>query len=185
MALNLELITESQAVLKRDFEVDAGVSARLDPNNALSPLAGEFAVLVTAPTGTKPTTKVTLGAITGDLRTSIAGSTFPQNESLVHQIFTEKGRFDVQAISKLTVLWSYPYEAETNVYDIGTAIAVGQPLSVAAGSSTVANRLVLQTAANNELVTAFALNALATTDAPLGKVKLRFRFVGPTYVAVT
>ena len=185
MAQNLELVTESQAVLKRDFEVDAGVAARLDPTNALSPLAGEFATLVTATTGTKAATKVTLGGLTGNLQTSIAGSTFPQNESLVHQIFTEKGRFDVQAISKLTVLWSYPYEAETNVYDIGTAIAVGQPLAVAVGSATVANRLVLQAVANNELVVAFAMNALATTDAPLGKTKLRFRYVGPTYVAVT
>lgn len=181
MARNLELITESQAIIKRDFQVEVGTVDRLDPNNALSPLAGEFAALLT--TGAGAGKQVVLGATAGDLRTSIGGGTFPQNQSLVYQIFTEKGRFDVQAISRLTVLWSYPYEAQTNVYDIGTAIAIGQPLTVAVGSATVANRLVLQAAAANEPVMAYALNVLGTGDAPLGKNVLRYRFVGTTFVA--
>lgn len=180
MALRLK--TESQAILLRDLSVAAAVRDRLVGTNANAVEAGEFAAQTASTTAVED--EATLGAITGDVVAAFGGGTFPSNEGLLYQVFTERGRYDVQAIDKLTVLWGYPYEAETNVYDSTGSITIGQPLTVKVGTQTgTTARLVLaKPTAAGQFVYAFALNAVAATSLPLGRTFLRFKFVGPSYL---
>ena len=178
----MELITEFQGLVKRDFQIVTAVRDRLDPNNADALEAGEFAALSTV-AGERE--QVTLGALTGDLGTGgVSGATLPTNFPLVYQVFTERGRFDTQAIDKVTTLWGGKYEAETNMFENTGGLSVGQPLTVKVGTkAAVANRLVLAPAAVTDVVFAFALEALAGTDDPLGVPVLVYRWEGPLFIA--
>lgn len=179
----MELITEFQKLIKRDFDLNAASVARLNPNNADAVEQGEFAALSTV-AGEREV--VALGALTGDLGTGgVTGATLPTNFPLVYQIFTERGRSDTQALDQLTVLYAGKYEAETNLFENTAAIAVGQPLTVRQGTKAeVANRLVLAPAVATDVVFAFALVALANTETALGTVNLVYRWEGPLFVAV-
>lgn len=180
--MSITLVSAFQDIQRRDFRAEPGVRNRLSPNDADALEAGEFAAIdLTNPR------QITLGVVTS---TMVNGDAVPaiaaQNSPFLHQVFTERGRFDVQAIDKVTVLWGYPYEASTNVYDNTTAITIGTPLTVKAGTiASVSNRLVLQNANAGDLVYAYALNAIAVQPAaaPLDTAVLQFRFVGPTFVA--
>ncbi len=102
----MELITEVLNVVRRDFyQNDA---ALLNPNNANPVIDGEWLEL-------NSSYKLIRGS---------GASVKP-----AWQVWTEKGRYDTQAIGKSTLLFLGGYEAETSVYT-STGIAAGDPLVV-------------------------------------------------------
>lgn len=107
MNVNFELVTEVQALLRRDFSV--ADRALVNPNNANPLMDGEFMNLDTA-------YKLVRGA----------------DGTLGWALFVERGRMDVQAIGKATVLFGGTYEADTRVFTSAGITAVGQKLQVSA-----------------------------------------------------
>jgi hypothetical protein len=106
MSVNFELVTEVQGLLRRDFPVaDRNL---VNPNNANPLMDGEFMNLDTA-------YKLVRGV----------------EGSFGMGLFVERGRMDVQAIGKVTVLMGGAYEADTRVFGAGMA-AVGQRLMISA-----------------------------------------------------
>lgn len=91
MVVNFELVTEVQSLLRRDFPV--ADRTLVDPTNANPLMDGEFMNL-------NASYQLIRGA----------------NQSLGFALFAEKGRFDVQAIGKVTVLMGGTYEADTRVF---------------------------------------------------------------------
>lgn len=163
-------ITETQGIIKRDFELLDGAAGkdRLDPDDANAVQAGEFAVLDT----------------TNPRRAGLGVTPTTANKPLMYQVFTERGRFDTQAVGKLTTLWSRPYEAETSVYDSTGGLAVGTALTVKLGTQTgVTTKLILRAAVSSgDIVYGHALNVVAASALPLGTTRLRFQLVGPTHI---
>lgn len=107
MNVNFELVTEVQGLLRRDFPVaDRNL---VNPNNANPLMDGEFMNLDTA-------YKLVRGA----------------EGSFGFGLFVERGRMDVQAIGKVTVLMGGTYEADTRVFTAAGITAVGQRLMISA-----------------------------------------------------
>lgn len=110
MNINFELVTEVQGLLRRDFPVaDRNL---VNPNNANPLMDGEFLNLDSA-------YKLIRGA----------DGTFGMG------LFVERGRMDVQAIGKVTVLMGGAYEANTRVFTNAGITTVGQRLMISASVS--------------------------------------------------
>ena len=105
MIVNLEIVTDVQNIGRRDFTV--AEKALVNPTNPACIIDGEF---------------VSLNQDYQLVR-SLAGV-------LGFAVWAEKGRFDVQAIGKLTVLMLGPYEADTRVFLSGGSLTLGAPLSI-------------------------------------------------------
>jgi hypothetical protein len=104
--VNFELVTELQFLLRRDFPVaDRNL---ISPNNANPLMDGEFLNLNTA------------------YQLVRAG-----NGEVGWAMFVEKGRFDVQAVGKVTILFAGTYEADTRVMD-ATGMTLGGDLGISA-----------------------------------------------------
>ena len=113
MKPNFELVTELQTIQRRDFPV--ADAAYLKPYDSSAILDGEWLKL--------DSYKLARGAA--------------ETEALVFPVHTERGRYDVQAVQKASVLFLGVYEAETAIYE--GALAVGDLLTVqniAAGTFT-------------------------------------------------
>lgn len=105
MNVNFELVTEVQALLRRDFAVaDRDL---VNPNNANPLMDGEF---------------MALDSSYKLVRASSLGFGFA--------LFVERGRMDVQAIGKATVLFGGTYEADTRVFTTAGITAVGQKVEI-------------------------------------------------------
>lgn len=137
----LELISEVQAIIRRDFYI--ADPALLNPIGANPLLDGEWLSLDT-------NYKLVRG--TGTLTTRS------------FQVWTERGRYDTQAIQKVTVLFANSYEAETSIVNL-TGLAVGDWLMV--GDVTVGGltKKGLIKAAGTGLVVG------SVTRLPTGKVR--------------
>lgn len=113
MIVNFELVTDVQDLIRRDFTVaDPNI---VNPTNVNPLLDGEFVQL-------NPAYQI-IRANTG---------------ALGFAVFAERGRFDVQALGKTTVLFAKPYEADTRIY-FASGLTLGGPLKI---SSTVTNTAV-------------------------------------------
>lgn len=108
--VNFELVTELQFLLRRDFYLADKTLGK--PTNANPLMDGEFLKLDTA-------YKV-VRAADGDLG---------------WVMFMEKGRFDVQALGKTTILFAGTYEADTRVFT-AAGLTLGGRLQIS-GSVTV------------------------------------------------
>lgn len=113
-APNFVLITELQTLTRRDFPVtDATI---IPPLNSNAVVDGEWLEMDTSPSYT--------------LKRGASGSGVHEGtNALVWPVHTEKGRYDVQAISKVNVLFGGMYEAETAIANtaglsVGTALTV-------------------------------------------------------------
>jgi hypothetical protein len=106
MTVNFELVTEVQGLLRRDFPV--ADRTLVNPNNANPLMDGEFMNLDSS-------YKLIRGA----------DGTFGMG------LFVERGRMDVQAIGKVTVLMGGAYEADTRVF-LTTSLALGCKLQIKA-----------------------------------------------------
>jgi hypothetical protein len=105
MIVNFELVTDVQDLIRRDFTVaDQSIVNPTNPNPLLD---GEFAQLNSA--------YQLIRANTG---------------ALGFAVFAERGRFDVQALGKTTVLFAKPYEADTRIFQ--GAVVLGAPLKISA-----------------------------------------------------
>ncbi len=102
----MELVTEVLNTVRRDFYLND--PALLNPSNANPILDGEWLEL-------NSSYKLIRGT---------GASVKP-----AFQVWTEKGRYDTQAIGKSTVLFLGAYEAETSVVNM-TGISVGDALVV-------------------------------------------------------
>ena len=102
----LELVTDVQSLHRRDFYM--ADRTLLNPNNANPLIDGEFVNLDTA-------YNLVRGA----------------DSSLGFAVFTERGRFDVQAIGKASILMGGTYEADTRVF-AATGLTLGGRLQVSA-----------------------------------------------------
>lgn len=102
--VNFELVTELQFLLRRDFYLADKTLGK--PTNANPLMDGEFLKLDTA--------YKLVRAADGDLGWAM---------------FMEKGRFDVQALGKTTILFAGTYEADTRVFD-ATALTLGGKLQI-------------------------------------------------------
>lgn len=124
-APNFELITELQTVTRRDFPLAAALQTYLSPTSGADALVdGEW---------------LDLTQVNGQ---QVLARTNAQ-KMLSFPVHTEKGRYDTQAIGKVTILMLGMYEADTRVYNDaggGDAIVVGTPLICA----VVSNKRVLQ-----------------------------------------
>lgn len=108
MIVNFELVTDVQDLIRRDFTV--GPNTPVDPFNVNPLLDGEWVALNSAYQVVRAATGV-----------------------LGFAVFAERGRFDVQAIGKTTVLFAKPYEADTRIFT-AAGLTLGGPLKI---SSTV------------------------------------------------
>lgn len=104
---NFELITELQTLTRRDFYMTD--QTLLNPFNANPVVDGEWLVL--------------------DTNYQLVRGTGEGTDPNAFPVFTERGRYDTQAIGKANVLMLGMYEAHTKVYD-STALALGSPLTV-------------------------------------------------------
>ena len=107
MIVNLELVSDVQDIGRRDFTVVD--KTLINPTNPACIIDGEFMSLT----------------LDYQIARSLAGT-------LGFAVFAERGRFDVQAIGKLTVLMYKPYEADTRVFTSGGSLALGQPVAISA-----------------------------------------------------
>ena len=108
MIVNFELVTDVQDLIRRDFTV--GDQTIINPFNVNPLLDGEWVALNSAYQVVRAATGV-----------------------LGFAVFAERGRFDVQAIGKTTVLFAKPYEADTRIFT-AAGLTLGGPLKI---SSTV------------------------------------------------
>ncbi len=106
-APNLVLISALQNVVTRDFYLTD--PTLLQPNNANPLVDGEWLEL-------DANYKLIRGSSEG-----VSPNVFP--------VFTERGRYDTQAIGKATVLMLGMYEAETKIYS-SSGLVLGSPLTV-------------------------------------------------------
>lgn len=106
MTVNFELVTEVQGLLRRDFPV--ADRTLVNPNNANPLMDGEFMNLDSA-------YRLIRGV----------------NSSFGMALFVERGRMDVQAIGKVTVLMGNTYEADTRVFTT-TSLTLGCKLQISA-----------------------------------------------------
>ena len=106
MAVNFELVTELQFLLRRDFYLADKTLGK--PTNANPLMDGEYLKLDTA--------YKLVRAADGDLGFAM---------------FMEKGRFDVQALGKTTVLFAGTYEADTRVFT-AAGLTLGGKLQISA-----------------------------------------------------
>jgi len=106
MTVNFELVTEVQGLLRRDFPV--ADRTLVNPNNANPLMDGEFMNLDSS-------YKLIRGA----------------DASFGFALFMERGRMDVQAIGKVTVLMGNTYEADTRVFTT-TSLTLGCKLEISA-----------------------------------------------------
>ena len=107
--VNFELVTEVQGLLRRDFTV--ADRTLVNPTNANPLMDGEFMNLDSS-------YKLIRGA----------DGTFGM------ALFAERGRMDVQAIGKVTVLMGGAYEADTRVFTT-TSLTLGCKLQIDASAS--------------------------------------------------
>jgi len=91
MATNFDLVTEVQSLIRRDFAM--ADKTLLNPNNANPLIDGEF---------------VELNSAYQLVRAGNGKSAFA--------VFAERGRFDVQSLGKVPVLFANTYEADTRVF---------------------------------------------------------------------
>lgn len=104
MIVNLELVTDVQDIIRRDFTV--ADKQYVNPTNPNCYIDGEFL------------------SLTLDYQLTRAA-----DGVLGFAAFAERGRFDVQAIGKLTVLFAKPYEADTRVF-MTSSLALGGALTI-------------------------------------------------------
>ena len=120
--INFRLVSEFQTIHRRPFELaDATI---LNPTSANPLIDGEFMTLNTSYQLVRGT-----------------------DGCLGWAAFAERGRFDVQAIGKVTVLYLQSYEADTKVFSSGGGgLTLGGKLQVKAGLTIdgVANRVGLE-----------------------------------------
>ena len=109
MTVNFELVTEVQGLLRRDFPV--ADRTLVNPNNANPLMDGEYMNIDSA-------YKLIRGA----------DGTFGMG------LFVERGRMDVQAIGKVTVLMGGAYEANTRVFT-ASGLTLGGKLQISASVS--------------------------------------------------
>lgn len=102
--INFELVTELQGLLRRDFPV--AVKTNVDPTQANPFLDGEFYF------------------VNDDYKLVRASA-----GSVGWVGFSERGRMDVQASGKMTVIMGPTYEADTLVMT-STSIVTGSPLKL-------------------------------------------------------
>lgn len=91
MIVNFDLVTELQGLLRRDFPL--ADPTLINPNNANPLMDGEF---------------LSLDSSYKLVRAADGAFGFA--------LFMERGRFDVQAIKKTTILFGGTYEADTRVF---------------------------------------------------------------------
>jgi hypothetical protein len=106
MNVNFELVDDVQSLRRRDFPV--ADRTLVNPTNANPLMDGEFMNL-------NASYQLIRGA----------------NGSLGFGLFVEKGRFDVQAIGKVTVLMGGTYEADTRVFT-ASGLTLGGKLQISA-----------------------------------------------------
>ena len=110
MIVNLELVTDVQDIIRRDFTV--ADKQYVNPTNPECYIDGEFL------------------SLTMDYQLTRAA-----DDTLGFAVFAERGRFDVQAIGKLTVLFAKPYEADTRVFT-SNGLVLGGALSISDSVTT-------------------------------------------------
>lgn len=120
--IHLEIVSDLQAIIRRDFPLAVRDLANPLSSNPL--IDGEFMTLNTSYQLVRGT-----------------------DGCLGWAAFAERGRFDVQAIGKVTVLYLQSYEADTKVYSSGGGgLTLGCKLQVKAGLTIdgVAGRVGLE-----------------------------------------
>ena len=150
MIVNLEIVSDVQDIGRRDFTL--ANKNDINPTNPACIIDGEFVSLT----------------LDYQIARSAAGV-------LGFAVFAEKGRFDVQAIGKLTVLMYKPYEADTRVFVPGGTLALGQPLSIAASvdihDGAGAVRTGLAGASGDQIVLGYVTRMPATNGGRLRFLK--------------
>jgi len=126
--IHLELTSDLQAIIRRDFPL--AVRDLANPLSANPLIDGEFMNLNTS----------------YQLVRGLDGS-------LGWAAFAERGRFDVQALGKVTILYLMSYEADTKVY-ASASLALGGKLQVKAGLTIdgVAGRVGLGNYSSGEVI---------------------------------
>lgn len=109
MQTNFSLVTDVQSLIRRDFDV--ADTTLVNPTVANPIIDGEFVFVDSS----YKLVRGTAGAIGW-------------------AVFNERGRFDVQAIKKLTVLFANPYEADTRVFT-SAGLTLGGALQIASNVS--------------------------------------------------
>ena len=127
--IHFEVVSDLQAIIRRDFPLAVRDLANPLYSNPL--IDGEFLTLNTSYQLVRAT-----------------------DGSLAWAAFAERGRFDVQAIGKVTVLYLMSYEADTKVYNSGGSFALGGKIQVKAGLTIdgVAGRVGVDAYSSGEIL---------------------------------
>lgn len=141
--INFELVTELQGLLRRDFPV--AVKSNIDPTQANPFLDGEWYYVNDS----------------YQLVRASAGSVGWVG-------FSERGRFDVQASGKMTVIMGPTYEADTLVMT-STSIVTGSPLKLGAVTYGGQSRIGLVVQGGTGVIIGYATRIPANNG-----LKLRF-----------
>ena len=113
MSLDFNLVSEFTSIHRRSFELND--ATLLDPSGADPLVLGEWLELL--PTGGGKMIRGASGA---------AGSLVPS-----FPVFSERGRYETQALGKVPMLYMGAFEADTKIFDATGIVTVGQPLMVA------------------------------------------------------
>lgn len=160
-APHMELVTELMPINRRDFPLDD--ASLLNPNATNPLLDGEWLTLTDA-------YQLSRGGLTSSQELA----------KLSFQLFAERGRYDVQAIGKVPVLFIGGYEADCDIVNTPHGLQVGDPIMVAdvVVGGLHKNGMVLATGAGRHLVVGWVTRLPSS-----GKVRY-YKTPGPTYMTI-
>ena len=159
-APNFTLITELQTLTRRDFPLATADAANLAPLAANALVDGEWLEL-------NSSYQLTRGTGEGA-------------NPAVYPLFVERGRYDTQAISKVTVLMLGMYEAETIIADT-TSMVVGSAITVNDVTIGGVSRRAVKLKSGSSAVSVVGFVTKTYTGAGAGG-RVRFVHYGVQYV---
>lgn len=164
----LDLLTPVSDTFRRDLITSD--TAMVDPDDGSCLNAGEWVGL----------DENSQAQEAGDDIAAGTGSSPVAGEGPFYQVFTQKGDYTAQALSKICVIMSMDYEAETDMYRDSVTFTVGMELTITnsdtgGGGTGDDTRNILDTAATNDVVLAICTGVPTSTASG----KLRFQRVSP------
>jgi hypothetical protein len=164
----LDLLTPVSDTFRRDLI--ASDTAMIDPDDASCLNAGEWVGLDSSSQAQEALDDIAAGS----------GGSPIAGEGPFYQVFTQKGDYGAQALSKICVLMSMDYEAETDMYRTGVTFTVGMELTITnsdtgGGGTGDDTRNILDEAASSDMVLAICTGVPSSTASG----KLRFQRVSP------
>lgn len=164
----LDLLTPVSDTFRRDLITSD--TAMVDPDDAGCLESGEWVGL----------NESSQAEEAGDGILAGAGNSPVAGEGPFYQVFTQKGDYGAQALSKICIIMSMDYEGETDMYRTGVTFTVGMELTItnsdtgAEGTGDDTRNILDQASANDQV-----LAVCTGIPSSIASGKLRFQRVSP------